>query len=314
MNSQTTDTLLMIRPVGFHGNEQTAVNNFFQKTDNDASYKEIQRQALKEFEAFVSVLESNGLNVIVVEGTIEPSTPDAIFPNNWISFHENGEIFTYPMFAENRRLERRDDVIQKIAGEFIVIEVVRLDPWEEKGHFLEGTGSLVLDRSNKIAYVALSDRAHLPVIQDFQERTGFQVVTFHSDQHVKGKNLPVYHTNVMMYVGEGFAVVCLESIDDGRERKQLVETLEDSRKEIIEISEEQLWQFAGNGLQVRNSKGDLFVVMSSSAFHSWNQNQRKALEKNGEIIHSPLDTIEFYGGGSARCMMAEIFLRRKDHV
>ncbi len=314
MNSQITDSILMVRPVAFYGNEQTAVNNHFQNFDTDYSFRAIQHQALKEFDALVKKLDSKGLNLVIVEDTIDPSSPDSIFPNNWISFHENGKVFTYPMFAENRRKERRNDILEQISKQFQIEEVVRLDHWEEKGHYLEGTGSLILDRSSEIAYVALSERAHWEVIEDFKQRTRFQMITFQSNQSVKGRRLPIYHTNVMMYMGENFAVVCLDSIDDRKDRVRLAHLLYETGKELVTISEDQVLQFAGNGLQIKNKQGERFIVMSASAKNSLNQIQKKALEKNGEIIDSRLDTIEYFGGGSARCMMAEIFLPRKDHV
>ncbi len=314
MNSQVTNTLLMVRPRNFQGNAQTAVNNYFQNLGGKLSVAEIQKEALREFDLFAEKLVAKGIEVIIVEDSDHPETPDAIFPNNWVSFHQSGKIYTYPMFAENRRLERRDAVINQIDQSFEVSELVRLEAWEYKDHFLEGTGSLVFERQQKIAYVALSDRAHLQVLKDFEEKSGYKTITFRSNHSVNGKRLPIYHTNVMMYVGEGFAVVCLDSIDDPAERAAVESSLQGTRKEIIPISEEQVNNFAGNGLQVCNDRGDRFIVMSGRARASLDQNQLKTLEKNGEIIHSPLNTIEHYGGGSARCMMAEIFLRRKDHV
>ncbi|MBV6643392.1 MAG: amidinotransferase [Cyclobacteriaceae bacterium] len=314
MNSQVTNTLLMVRPRNFQGNAQTAVNNYFQNLGGKLSVAEIQKEALREFDLFVEKLLAKGIEVIVIEDSDHPETPDAIFPNNWISFHQSGKIYTYPMFAENRRLERRDAVINQIDQSYEVSELIRLESWEDKGHFLEGTGSLVFERLQKIAYVALSDRAHIPVIKDFEEKSGYRTITFRANHSVNGKRMPVYHTNVMMYVGEGFAVICLDSIDDAVEREAVVSSLKASRKEIIAITEKQVNSFAGNGLQVCNDRGDRFIVMSGRAYASLDQNQQKALEKNGEIIHSPLNTIEHYGGGSARCMMAEIFLRKKDHV
>ncbi len=314
MIDQVTSKLLMVRPKNFHGNEQTAVNNYFQSLSGSQSLREIQEEALREFDVFVGKLTSKGIEVMVVEDSETSDTPDAIFPNNWISFHQSGQVFTYPMFAENRRLERSNLIISQIDQAFDVKELIQLESWENEGHFLEGTGSLVLDRQHKVAYVALSDRAHLRVIKDFEEKSGYQTITFQSNQSVDGKRLPIYHTNVMMYVGEAFAVICLDSIDDIRERNKVETALLDTGKEIINISEKQVAEFAGNGLQVCNNQGNRYIVMSTTAFGSLDQNQQKALEKNGEIIHSPLNTIEYYGGGSARCMMAEIFLSRKHYV
>lgn len=314
MNSQVTSTLLMVRPRHFQGNAQTAVNNYFQNLEGSLPLAQIQQEALKEFDLFVEKLVKKGIEVIVVEDSEQPETPDAIFPNNWISFHESGRVYTYPMFAENRRLERRREIIDRVEEDFKIKEVVPLESWELDGHFLEGTGSLVFDRKNKLAYVALSDRAHIPVLKSFEEKSGYRTIVFHANQPVDNRRLPIYHTNVMMYVGEGFAAVCLECIDDQEERASVKKSLESTGKEVVEISERQVASFAGNGLQVCNNQGDLLIIMSESAYNSLDQNQRKALEKNGEIIHSPLNTIEYYGGGSARCMMAEIFLPKKDHV
>ena len=304
----------MVRPKHFQGNAQTAMNNHFQNMVGRLSVDEIQREALKEFDLFVEKLVKKGIEVTIVEDTDQPETPDAIFPNNWISFHESGRVYTYPMFAENRRLERRKEVIDRVGEDFIVQEVVPLERWELEGHFLEGTGSLVFDRKHKLAYVALSDRAHMPVLKNFEEKSGYQTIVFHANQSVGNRRLPIYHTNVMMYVGEGFVVICLDSIDDVVEQEVVVSSLKATRKEIIAIAEKQVNSFAGNGLQVCNDRDDRFIVMSGRAYASLDQNQQKALEKHGEIIHSPLNTIEHYGGGSARCMMAEIFLRKKDHV
>ncbi|MEQ8337707.1 MAG: arginine deiminase-related protein [Cyclobacteriaceae bacterium] len=311
MNDQVTSTLLMVRPKNFHGNEQTAVNNYFQQLMGKRSLDEIQQEALREFDLFSEKLRAKGVETLIVEDSQHPETPDAVFPNNWISFHQSGKVYTYPMFAENRRLERRDAVINQIEKSFEINEVIRLESWENEGHFLEGTGSLVLDRKHKLAFVALSDRAHMPVIKDFQQKSGYEIITFHANQSVKGKRLPIYHTNVMMYVGESFAVVCMDSIDDQKEKEAVKTALEYTGKEVITISEKQVANFAGNGLQVCDARGNRLIVMSEAAYKSLDQNQRKALEKNGEVIHSPLNTIEYYGGGSARCMMAEIFLRKK---
>tara|TARA_Y100001972_G_scaffold109998_1_gene141338 strand:+ start:2543 stop:3478 length:936 start_codon:yes stop_codon:yes gene_type:complete len=311
MNDQVTSTLLMVRPKNFHGNEQTAVNNYFQQLKGKLTLEEIQQEALKEFDLFSEKLRAKGVETIIVEDTEHPKTPDAIFPNNWISFHQSGKVYTYPMFAENRRLERRDAVINQIDKSFEMDEIIRLESWEDEGHFLEGTGSLVLDRKHKMAFVALSDRAHMPVIKDFQQKSGYEIVTFHANQSVNGKRLPIYHTNVMMYVGESFAVVCMDSIDDLKEKEAVKTALKSTGKEVITISEKQVASFAGNGLQVCDARGNRLIVMSEAAYKSLDQNQLKALEKNGEVIHSPLNTIEYYGGGSARCMMAEIFLRKK---
>lgn len=310
MIKQTTDTILMIRPVAFRMNEQTAVNNYYQKS-TDQSAEEVQQQAIREFDAFVEVLRSKGVHVMVVEDTPEPQTPDSIFPNNWISFHDDGTIALYPMYAVNRRLERREDVIEKLSGQFAVKQKVDFTGWEAKQAFLEGTGSLLLDRPNKIAYAAISERTMSAPLQDFCDRMGFRAVTFHANQTVNGQRLPIYHTNVMMCLGEQFAVVCLESIDDASERENLKKELAGTQKELIEITEEQKEQFAGNMLQVRGSEGQSLIVMSRAAFNSLTAEQKDRLGKHGELVHSDISTIETLGGGSARCMMTEVFLPKK---
>ncbi len=311
MINQITNNVMMIRPVAFRMNEQTAVNNYYQQSDNHLSEIAIQNEALSQFDNFVAKLESEGVDVIVFDDTADPSTPDSIFPNNWISFHQDGALRLYPMYAENRRLERREDIVEKLKSYFKVSNVVSLAGWEEKGQFLEGTGSLLLDRQNKIAYAAISERTMPDVIADFCQDTGFESVTFHALQTVDDQRLPIYHTNVMMCLGEAFAVVCLNSIDDLEEREKLVESLEETDKEIIEITEEQKEHFAGNMLQLVGKEGQRLIVMSSSAFHSLDDVQKTNLSNHGKLVHSDIHTIEKLGGGSARCMIAEIFNSKK---
>lgn len=298
----------MIRPVGFHLNEETAVNNYYQKNEEGVSAEDIQEEALDQFDAFVERLRSEGVNVKVFNDTPEPATPDSIFPNNWISFHDDGIIRLYPMFAKNRRLERRDDIIDELDDAFEVEDVVSFTDWEEKGAFLEGTGSLLLDRQYKIAYAALSERTMPEPLEDFCSESGFEEVTFHANQTVDGKRLPIYHTNVMMCLGESFAVVCMDSIDDEEEREALKECLERTEKELIEISEDQKGNFAGNMLQVIGADNERLIIMSTSAFDSLDESQIDRLSHHGRIVHSDIHTIEKLGGGSARCMMAEVFL------
>ncbi|MEQ8471089.1 MAG: arginine deiminase-related protein [Marinoscillum sp.] len=311
MNKQITDTLMMIRPVAFHMNEQTAVNNYYQKRIEGLSAEKVQERALDEFDEFVAKLRAAGINVLVFEDTVSPQTPDSIFPNNWISFHESGKVMLYPMYAENRRLERRDDLIEELSTKFQINSIENLTDWEGQGKFLEGTGSLILDRQNRLAYAATSERTSLDVLVDFMERTGYEVVTFAANQTVAGERKPIYHTNVMMCVGESFAVVCIDSIDNEIEKKQVIHSFENTNKEVVFITEEQKERFAGNMLQVQNDEGEKFVVMSEAAFSALDVEQRKQLEKHGTLLHSSLDTIEALGGGSARCMMAEIFLPKK---
>lgn len=307
MKMQITNTILMIRPVNFRLNEQTAVNNYFQESirnPNDVNVK-----AQQEFDAFVSILKEKGVNVIVVDDTKNPDTPDSIFPNNWISFHAEGTVAIYPMFAENRRNERREDILDKLEKEgFVIKNMMDYTSAEKEGVFLEGTGSILMDRVNKKAYCALSDRAHEELFIEFCEDFEYTPVIFVANQTVGDERLSIYHTNVMMCLAEDFAVICLNTIDDKRERKNVVDHLQDSGKRIITITETQMHHFAGNMLQVLGKNNRRLMIMSSAAFHSLRPDQLSALEKSNEILHSSLDTIETCGGGSARCMMAEVFL------
>ncbi|MCG7501514.1 arginine deiminase-related protein [Tenacibaculum sp. Mcav3-52] len=306
---QTTNTILMVRPANFRMNEQTAVNNYYQQELSGMLPASINVKAQEEFDAFVEKLRAVGVTVVVTEDTKEPNTPDALFPNNWISFHENGDVAIYPMFAENRRLERREDVLEILEEKGFVIEnVVDYSEAEEEGFFLEGTGSMILDRYNRKAYCALSPRADEELFIEFCEDFEYTPVIFTANQTVKGRREAIYHTNVMMCVAESFAVVCLDSIDDKKEKKNVLKHLKLDGKEVIAISEQQVTQFAGNMLQVKGTNDEQYLVMSSSAFNSLNPNQIKAIEKHCKILHSSLETIETCGGGSARCMMAEVFL------
>lgn len=298
----------MVRPVSFRMNEQTAVNNYFQE-DPHLKNTVINQRAQEEFDQFVKVLRDHGVNVIVVEDTLERDTPDSIFPNNWISFHESGTVCIYPMFAENRRKERREDILDLLEEEgFVINEVMDYTVAEEDDIFLEGTGSILMDRVNQKAYCALSERAHEELFIEFCEDFDCFPVIFHANQTVDGKRLPIYHTNVMMALAETFAVICLDSIDDKKERKNVVDHLKMDGREIIAITEQQMCHFAGNMLQVIGANEQRYMVMSSQAYKSLTDIQIKAIEKHGPIIHSSLDTIELCGGGSARCMMAEVFL------
>lgn len=304
---QTTNTVLMIRPVAFRRNDQTAMDNHYQQAQQ-ASNEAVQTHALEEFDRLVEKLREATIEVMVVEDKLEPGTPDSIFPNNWLSTHQDGLLVTYPMYAPNRRLERREDIVVDLLGLRGFHELVDLSWMENEGSFLEGTGSLVLDRENMIAYAALSERTSQEGLKVFSETMGYKVVTFQAFQSVSGERLPVYHTNVIMSVGQAFAVVCLEAIDDLTGRDGLRVSLEASGKEIIDITEAQAEQFAGNILQLLTKNGNPVLVMSSSAYQSYSPHQRNKLAKHGQIVHSPIDTIERLGGGSARCMLAEVFL------
>ena len=306
---QTTNTILMIRPVAFRMNEETAVNNYYQKVLDSLSPETVNAQAQEEFDTMVQKLRMAGVNVIVVEDTPQPDTPDSIFPNNWISFHENADVVLYPMFAPNRRQERREDILDLLEDKGFSIEnIIDYTDAEADGVFLEGTGSLLLDRVNGKAYCALSARAEEELLIEFCEDFDMAPVIFEAFQTVDGVRKPIYHTNVMMCLGENFAVICADAIDDKQERKQVLENLKADGKEVILITEEQVNHFAGNMLEVRGGNDRPFIVMSRAAFDSLRPDQISALEKHGTLLHSSLDTIEACGGGSARCMMAEVFL------
>lgn len=304
---QITNTIVMIRPVNFRMNEQTAVNNYFQENIKDIN--DINIKAQQEFDAFASVLKDKGVNVIVVADTKDSDTPDSIFPNNWISFHSDGTVTIYPMFAENRRDERREDILEKLEKEgFVIKNIMDYTSAEKERVFLEGTGSIMMDRVNKKAYCALSDRANEKLFIEFCEDFDYMPVIFVANQSVDGKRMPIYHTNVMMCLAEDFSVICLNTIDDKKERKNVVGHLKESGKQIIAITEAQMHHFAGNMLQVLGKNNKRLMIMSSAAYHSLTSDQIKNIEKSNEIVHSSLDTIESCGGGSARCMMAEVFL------
>lgn len=307
MDKQITDTIIMIEPVAFGFNAGTAVNNYFQQA-NDQPEAAIQKLALEEFTAMVKLLLEKGIHVIVVKDTPKPHTPDSIFPNNPVSFKEDGQIILYPMFAENRRLERKKDFLYQLAGHGIVIaEIVDMTHHEGNQRFLEGTGSMVLDHENKIAYAALSERTDRMLFELFCAENGYQAISFHAFQSVGPRRLPVYHTNVMLCVADKFVVVCMESLDHKQERDLLITSFRKTGKEIIEISEKQMHRFAGNMLQVRNSANQLFLVLSKSAYDALDEKQVNRLKSYNELIVVPVPTIEKYGGGSVRCMMLEVF-------
>ena len=310
MSKQITSAVMMIRPVAFRFNEETAVNNYYQKVLEGVSASQVQNRALEEFDTFVALLRSKAIDVVVIEDTIEPSTPDSIFPNNWISFHQDARVGLYPMCAENRRLERREDVLTQLQEDhkFLVADVVDFSHYEDEQLFLEGTGSMLLDRVNRIAYAALSLRTDVQVLQDFCKHFNYKAVTFTSYQTVGNERLPIYHTNVMMCLADEFVVLCADTIDDESERMALITSLEETGKEIVYISEVQKHRFAGNMLQLVGKTGEKYLVMSSSAHQALNRNQIDQIEKYCQLLSSSLDTIEACGGGSARCMMAEIFL------
>jgi hypothetical protein len=310
--NQTTNSILMIRPVAFRMNEQTAVNNYYQKVLDGLSAETVNAKAQEEFDTFVNKLRMVGIDVTVVDDTIEPSTPDSIFPNNWISFHENGDVVLYPMFAENRRQERREDILDILEAKGFEINdgIMDYTSAEEDGFYLEGTGSIVLDRENDKAYCALSPRADEELFIEFCEDFDMNPIIFEAFQTVNNERKLIYHTNVMMCIGDTFAVICADCIDDKKERKMVLDSLKADEKEIILITEDQMNNFAGNMLELVGSDERRYLIMSASAHKSLTKKQIAQLEEHITILSSSLDTIEACGGGSARCMMAEVFLPR----
>lgn len=302
---QTTSHLLMIKPVAFDFNAETAVNNAFQQ---EGSNENAQQKAEAEFDGFVQKLTAAGVDVTVVQDTAVPHTPDSIFPNNWISFHQDGSIVLYPMYAVNRRAERKQHVLDAIAAKFEVKQQIDFTSTEKDNLFLEGTGSMVLDRDNNIAYACLSPRTDKTVFEEWCSKMNYTACSFNS---VDEKGGEIYHTNVMMCVADKYVVICLDSIRNAEERDKVFDTITDSGKAIIEISYSQMNHFAGNMLQVQNKNGQRYLAMSSQAYSALSSRQIQELESYNPIIHSDLTTIEANGGGSARCMMAEVFLPLK---
>ena len=303
----STDTILMIEPVAFGYNPQTAVNNYFQKNDGEQP-ADINKQAQGEFAEMVRLIRNAGVNVITIKDTEYPQTPDSIFPNNWISFHEDGRAVLYPMFAPNRRLERRMDVIltvENVTGKSY--KLVDYSTCELQNSFLEGTGSMVFDRHNRIAYTSLSERTDKQLLERFCKEMNYTPVSFTATQQVGTALLPIYHTNVMMCVCDELAVVCTDTVRDENERRKLIVSLTESRKKIVEISEEQMHRFAGNMLQLKNKSGQKFILLSLNAFNSLTPVQIDQLQADNELIVADIHTIEKYGGGGVRCMVAEVF-------
>jgi hypothetical protein len=302
--TQSTNTLLLVRPINFGFNAQTAVNNAFQtKTENS----DLQKHALMEFDNLVETLIAVKVNAIVVNDEPQPQLPDSVFPNNWFSTHSDGNLCLYPMFAENRRLERKDSIVEMLKSRFAVKNILDFTHYEKQNKFFEGTGSMVLDRTNSIAYACLSPRTGEEILDDFCENLKFKKCCFRA---LFG-NKEIYHTNVMMSVADKYAIICTESITNSNELKNVMENLSSANKEIIEISVEQMQHFAGNTLQIANSHGETFLAMSTQAYKSLNSGQIKKIEQYNNILHSDIKIIETAGGGSLRCMLAEIFLEDK---
>lgn len=305
---QTTSNILMIRPSNFGFNEETAVNNSFQTKDQTLNAEEVKKKAMEEFDNFVAKMRGEGINVMVMEDTTEPIKPDAVFPNNWVTFHQDGMVITYPMYSEIRRKERRADIIEKIKENFKVEGTFQMEKFEAENRFLEGTGSMILDRVNKICYACTSPRTEEGLLDLFCELGKYQKAAF---QSVDANGDDIYHTNVMMALGEDFVVIGLDTIKDEDQKKMLLDLFGKTNKAVIDISFDQILKFAGNMLQVRNEAGQTYLVMSQQAYESLTAEQIKEIEMRTKILYSPIETIETLGGGSARCMMAEVFLPKK---
>ena len=305
MFTQSTNTVFMIRPFNFGYNSETAVDNIFQKNNREISSSDIAKKALFEFDNFVDVLKNAGINVIQFEDDLQSITPDSIFPNNWISTHQDGTICLFPMYAENRRVERRKDILSYFENNFKVSSLFdKAEICEASNKFLEGTGSMVLDRVNKVAYACISKRTNENLFYEWCEKMNFKGITFLSND----AGSPVYHTNVLMSVSENLVFICLDAIVNNNKREQLLTSLHDAKKEILDISQYQMQNFLGNVLELKNNKNESFLVMSTTAFESLDNSQINTINKKSQILHSSLNTIEYFGGGSARCMIAEVFL------
>lgn len=308
MAKQYTSNLMMVRPANFQFNAETATSNSFQHTIENLSKQELQHKVLEEFDEYVQKLTLHKINVLEIQDTPEPIKPDAIFPNNWISMHEDGTIFLYPMCNENRRLEVRSDIVEKIKQDFEVVAINDLRNHLAENKFLEGTGSIIFDHIHQIAYACISPRTDENLFVAYCNSIAYQPIYFHSTDQ---ENKAVYHTNVMLTIGDTFAVICLESIRDEAERKLVIDRLTNTNHEIIEITFEQMNAFAGNMLQVINEDNKTYLVMSETAFDSLHYEQIQQIETHTTILSVCIPTIETIGGGSARCMLAEIFLKRK---
>lgn len=304
--SQLASAVLMIRPAKFESNPETAASNRFQGNTR-LTPEEQHTAALEEFEALAVVLEECGIRVLRFDDSLEPHTPDAIFPNNWVSFHADGSVVLYPMEAPSRRLERRADIIESLVSDYgyVVRQVIDLTSHEKSGHFLEGTGSMVLDRVNRVAYASLSSRTHLDPLGEFAQRMDYDIVAFDAADR---SGAPIYHTNVLMNIGEELAVICDEAISKADQRKAVLGRLTQTNHDVVSLDYEQLECFAGNMLELKSGPGDRVIAMSGQARQSLTETQRKIIEKNVEIVSAPIDNIERSAGGSVRCMLAEVHL------
>jgi hypothetical protein len=301
-------TILMVRPAAFGFNTETAANNFFQSRSS-LTAEQLQQKAVQEFDNMVATLRSRDINVFVIDDTKEPAKPDAIFPNNWLSTSPDGIVSVFPMYAPNRRLEKRDDILDLLAQRFVVNDLQDWSEYEVEGHFLEGTGSMIIDYENKIIYACVSERTRGPLLEKFAAANGFNAFLFSAKDK---NNQPVYHTNVMMALGDNFSILCEESIADESELIAVRQLLESTNHTIFPISIDQMHSFAGNMLQVKNNKGEKFLIMSQTAYDSLRKEQRQMLEAYSILLPVAVPTIEEVEGGSVRCMMAEIFLEKKN--
>ncbi len=310
---QITDAVLMVRPSDICFNPQTAADNFFQREIPGVSQQSIRAQAITEFDHFVEQLRAAGIQVVVADVPSDPEAPDAVFPNNWVSFHDGGTVVLYPMMADNRRRERRPEIIEQLrmAG-FTVDSILDYSPWEQEGLFLEGTGSLVLDRVNRLAFASLSPRTHEQAVWRWCEAMDFTPVTFRAEQFVAGQARPIYHTNVMMGIAETWIVVCLDSVENSDERARVRDALASTGRILIEIDESQMQRFAGNVLQLRSADGFPVTIISPTALDALTPAQRHGFTRGSKLLSAEINAIESCGGGSVRCMLAEIFLRRQN--
>lgn len=306
--NQTTNTIVMVRPANFGFNTETAVNNAFQTNDESLSIAAIQEQALKEFDAMVEKLRNYDIDVLVIDDTKTPVKTDAVFPNNWFTSHEGGYVVTYPMFSPNRRQERREDIIEEISNSFVISKRYSFDYYEEKNQFLEGTGSMILDRENNKIYACLSERTNIKVLEKFAVLSNYDKLIFHATDP---EGMPIYHTNVIMSLGKDLVIICLDSIGDMDEKKAIINSLQNDGKEIIDITFEQVKSFAGNMLELKKTDDSSLIVMSEQAFHSLEPEQINQIKSRSDFMYADIPAIEKYGGGSVRCMIAEVFLDKK---
>ncbi len=303
--NQVAEKILMVRPAAFGFNTETAANNFFQNK-TDLTQEQVQQKAVQEFDVMVKGLRSEGIEVLVVEDTATPQKPDAIFPNNWFNTTAEGVLNIFPMFAQNRRGEKRDDILQQLANNFAIDQVYDWTEYEAEAKYLEGTGSMIIDHRNKFVYACISPRTHPAVVEKFAAANGYKAITFTA---VDNEGREIYHTNVMMCIGEGFALFCPKAISDDTERIAVAQLLETTGHENIYITQEQMKSFAGNVLHLKNKKGELFIALSETAFNALTQEQKEKLQQYGKLLPFNVSTIERVNGGSVRCMIAEIFLR-----